>query len=151
MPLLTTRRLVSILVSLPFLAALVLFKHRSSLSQQLLVYPYPISRAQSRPDYTSVTPDLYLSRRFSQLAAHQPPSYDESLRVENIRCPHSHLQTNQDQLKGEGEGFWKQVTVEQLIEERQDVMDRVRETLQRRSIESLKGNGQRGLVFTAGK
>ncbi|GAA5961179.1 hypothetical protein JCM3765_001254 [Sporobolomyces pararoseus] len=148
MPLYPTRRLFLLLL-ISSLTLLALFYFSPS-SQQPRLYPYPLSRILPHLDYNDVSREVYLSRRFNFLAAHQPLDYEQSLRVESARCPHTHLQSNQDQLKGDGQAFWKQVSIENLVEARQGVIDRVNETVQQRGVKELVGNGQRGLVFTAG-
>lgn len=149
MPLYPTRRLFLLfLISLLTLLALFYF---SPSSQPLRLYPYPISRALPILDYSQISAKDYLSQRFKLLAAHQPLDYERSLEAETARCPHTHLQSNQDQLEGDGQEFWKRVSVEELVEARQKVIDRVKETVHQRGVGELIGNGQRGLVFTAGK
>ncbi|GAA5986178.1 hypothetical protein JCM5350_006530 [Sporobolomyces pararoseus] len=148
MPLYPTRRLI-LLFLISSLTLLALFYFSPS-SQQLRLYPYPISRVSPILDYSQISAKDYLSQRFKLLAAHQPLDYERSLEAETARCPLTHLQSNQDQLKGDGQGCWKRVSVEELVEARQKVIDRVKETVHQRGVGELVGNGQRGLVFTAG-
>lgn len=107
------------------------------------------------------------------LSAQKILSYEASLMVETYsgRCPQTHLQSNLDQLKGDGEK-WKMMETSVLVKERNNVIDKVIKvfgfeseskddkfdsrgkvvsTLKKEEWDSLFGNGARGIVYTAGK
>lgn len=107
------------------------------------------------------------------LSAQKVLSYEASLMVETYagRCPQTQLQSNLDQLKGDGEK-WKIMENDQLVKERNNVIDKVIKvfgfeseskndkfdtkgkvvsTLKAEEWDSLFGNGGRGIVYTAGK
>ncbi|GAA5846323.1 hypothetical protein JCM3766R1_002210 [Sporobolomyces carnicolor] len=104
---------------------------------------------RNRPQRPS-TAGEHIARRFSHLSRHDPLPYQDSLDLELGRCPTTHAQSNQDQLRGDGETFWKTVETEELARANQRIIERVTATLEERGMDSLSGNGQRGLVFTAG-
>lgn len=114
-----------------------------------------------------------LVSRLRTLVARPIPSYDVSLELEAARCPTTHLQSNQDQLRGQAEN-WAAFTSLELRDERQEVVRRALAAfgfasedgnagledeggvmkgtgLPLEEWKRLFGNGERGLVFTAGK
>ncbi|GAA6001573.1 hypothetical protein JCM10207_006731 [Rhodosporidiobolus poonsookiae] len=97
--------------------------------------------------------------RLSRLSAAPILSYSASLELESTRCPGTYLQSNRDQLAGEGEEYWPTVGTEELREARERVVERVTERFGLREesggledalVEGLMGTKGRGLVFTAG-
>jgi len=113
------------------------------------------------------TPNDFLSNLVPRLQKlDQAPilSHDDSLAVEEERCPHTYRQSNQDQLRGDGE-LWKTFTSERLKQERREV---IADALKTFGLELKEGtmapsslggdewsqrfaDGRRGLVFCAGK
>ncbi|GAA5887218.1 hypothetical protein JCM5296_004566 [Sporobolomyces johnsonii] len=166
------------------LLLLYLTSHRldpSSLSS----YGYPLSRLQSLPvpppDRDDPAADSQLSLlsastnssrpltpaslqalllpRLNQLLETPILNYDDSLALESTRCPATYLQSNWDQLHGEGENWWPSVSVEELDEGRRNVIENVMERfglegkgqdLTEEGLKEMLGTKERGIVFTAG-
>lgn len=146
------------------------------------IYGYPVSRLSpadsnaapsAQPSIktewptAAPTPKEFLSKivpRLQKLEKAPILSHDESLAVEEERCPHTYRQSNQDQLRGDGE-LWKTFTSERLKQERREVivdaLDRFGLGLSEGIIKPSSlggddwsqrfGDGRRGLVFCAGK
>ncbi|GAA5893574.1 hypothetical protein JCM8208_000832 [Rhodotorula glutinis] len=118
----------------------------------------PNSTSSSSPITASSLAHLALPR-FAALVSRPILDYDSSLALESLRCPATHLQTNRDQLRNDGEGFWTQVTVDELLGARDRVVERVKarfgwgglegEMRSDAEVDEMLGKG-RGLVFTAG-
>lgn len=152
------------------------------LTPSATIYGYPVSRlspadsdAATSPQpsikadwHTAApTPQEFLSNLVPRLQKlDQAPilSHDDSLAVEEERCPYTYRQSNQDQLRGDGE-LWKTFTSERLNQERRDV---IVDALGSFGLELSEGTSEpsslggdewsqrfgdkrRGLVFCAGK
>ncbi|GAA6028301.1 hypothetical protein JCM8097_006964 [Rhodosporidiobolus ruineniae] len=111
------------------------------------------------PDITPTSLAKHLIPRLERLRAAPILSYEASLEVESARCPTTHAQSNRDQLNGEGKEFWPRVSIEELREARERVVEAVverfglaeeRKLVSEERLEEMLGNGERGLVFTAG-
>ncbi|ORY89342.1 mannosyltransferase putative-domain-containing protein [Leucosporidium creatinivorum] len=151
------------------------------LTPSTAIYGYPLSRLSpaasdaatspqpsAKADWatTAPTPKYFLSHlvpRLQKLDKAPILSHEDSLAVEEERCPHTYLQSNQDQLRGDGE-LWKTFTSEQLKQARREVIIdalgsfglELREgTMEPSSLggeewSSRFGDGRKGLVFCAG-
>ncbi|GAA6064395.1 hypothetical protein JCM10212_004234 [Sporobolomyces blumeae] len=125
-------------------------------------YAYPPSRVlepierqgdANEPGASTITLDdlrTRVERRLVEVEDAEILSYDASLELESKRCPTTERQSNRDQLNGEGKEWWPVVTVEELRQGRQRVIDRVRYALAEGELVDLVGDHRRGIVFTAG-
>lgn len=125
----------------------------------------PLPLPESEVLYAEVVP------RLKELVAREIPSYRDSLAKETKRCPVTHRQSNQDQLKGDGK-WWATVPSTELAAARsrlargvvarfgweveleggvQEGEEAAVTQLSDKEWERLFGKGGRGLVFTAGK
>ncbi|BGP40398.1 hypothetical protein JCM10449v2_004360 [Rhodotorula kratochvilovae] len=129
--------------------------------QQLAPLPAPASLSPDSAEAPITSPSLAALTlpRFDKLRSAPILAYEAALALESLRCPATHLQSNRDQLKNEGEHFWPAVTVQELEGARRRVVDRVKsrfgwgaeqeEMLSDDGVEAMLGKG-RGLVFAAG-
>ncbi|GAA5854288.1 hypothetical protein JCM8547_001765 [Rhodosporidiobolus lusitaniae] len=152
------RRLFPYILVACFLLVLYVQPHRppphlnpfSHLSSDSLFDDLPTSLSGETSPSSILT---HLLPRLDRLSRQPILSYEASIAIESTRCPNTHLQSNRDQLAGEGEQYWPSVSVEELREGRERVVKRVRETFERveeEELEEMLGKRGRGLVFTAG-